>query len=297
MSPRGPLHTDRLAATAMAAAGRLPRGIWQPGAELAGAVLARRPAAPVRRWQLNAETMTGRRPTPAQTRRAVVSWTRTTVTSMQLPSWPGERIDRTVDYDPRQFDALRTAFLGRGAVVAVPHMGSWDLAGAWVARRGIPVTTVAEQLPEAQFRLFVRTREELGMRVHGHREPEVARRLAEDLGGGRLVCLVADRDFSRRGVPVDWQAAGGPVPGSMPPGPAHLAMLTGAALFAAACTYTGPDRMRIEFSPILDPAPSGTRRERAGELTGRLASWFSRRIRDDVEDWHMFQPFFDGTRA
>lgn len=282
----------RLSAATLGLAGHLPDSLWRPGAQLAGSVLARFPTAGVRRWRGNAQTMTGQRPSPAQTRRAVVSWMRTTVTSMQLSRWSGERIDATVDHDPAQLQALRRACRDRGALVALPHMGSWDLAGAWVARRGMPVTTVAEHLPEAEFRLFVRTRERLGMRVLGYREPGTVRHLVEDLSGHRLVCLVADRDLSGGGVPVGWATADGPVPGSMPAGPAHLAVLTGAALIGAACSYRGPDRMRIEFSPILEPAAGGTSRQRVGQLTERLAEWFSAQIRDQVCDWHMFQPFF-----
>lgn len=281
----------------MGAVRHLPRALWWPGAQLAGTALARVPTRPVRQWMLNAETMTGRPPTPVQIRRAVVSWMRTSVTSMQLPDWSTDEIDRQVDYDPARFKVLSTAMRERGVVVALPHMGSWDLAAAWVAGRGVPVSAVAEQLPDAEFALFVRTRQRLGMRVYGHRDPQVMRRLLEDLGEGRLVALVADRDFSRRGVPVRWTTAHGPIPGSMPPGPAHLAVLTGAALIGAVCSYLGPDRMYIEFSDILEPGEEATSRERADALTGRLADWFSPRIRAQIQDWHMFQPFFAGVRA
>jgi KDO2-lipid IV(A) lauroyltransferase len=155
----------------MGAVRHLPRALWWPGAQLAGAVLARVPSRPVRQWMLNAETMTGAPPTPAQTRRAVVSWMRTTVTSMKLPGWSADEIERRVDYDPADLEMLRRAVLGRGAVVALPHMGSWDLAGAWVACHGVPISAVAEQLPDAEFELFARTRRRLGMRVYGHRDP------------------------------------------------------------------------------------------------------------------------------
>ena len=281
----------------MAATRHLPRGVWDPAAQLAGAALSRFPVPAVKQWMLNAETMTGTPPCHAQTRRAVVSWARTLVTSMQLPGWSRERIDQQVDFGPGQFQVLRDAVATRGAVVALPHMASWDLAGAWVAGRGVPISTVAEQLPDAEFELFVRTRERLGMKGYGHRQPQVASRLVADLREGRLISLVADRDFSRRGVAVNWLTATGPVPGSMPPGPAHLAVLTGAALVGVVCSYTSPDRMRIEFSPVLEPADQATSRERAAALTCRLAEWFSPRIAAQVHDWHMFQPFFTGLGA
>src|SRR5699024_3253655 len=35
---------------------------------------------------------------------------------------------------------------GRGVVVALPHMGNWDHAGAWITLQGIPLTTIAQRL-------------------------------------------------------------------------------------------------------------------------------------------------------
>ena len=55
---------------------------------------------------------------------------------------------------------------GRGVVLALPHMGNWDQAGAWVTGTGDPFTTVAERLkPESLFDRFVAYREGLGMEV------------------------------------------------------------------------------------------------------------------------------------
>ncbi|AFV89464.1 Acyltransferase [Acidipropionibacterium acidipropionici ATCC 4875] len=287
---------DGLQAGAIAGLRYCPRALWQPASRAAGALMGAHPAPPVRQWMLNAEVMTGSRPSAGQVRAAVVSWARTQVVSMQLPRWSPGRIAAAVSWDPAALDLLRTAAGSRGAVVALPHMGSWDLAGAWVAGQGLPVTTVAERLPDPQFDLFVRTRNRLGMRVHANTETGVMRHLLDDVSSGRLVCLVADRDLSGSGIATHWRTARGAVDGRIPPGPAHLAVLTGAALIGAACHYTDPTHMRIDFSPVLEPPPTGSSRRRAGALTDRLAEWFSMRIRDHVLDWHMFQPFFDGVR-
>ena len=85
---------------------------------------------------------------------------------------------------------------GRGVVAALPHMGNWDQAGAWITLRGIPLTTVAERLrPESLFQRFTAVRERLGMEVlpltrgGGTTVGTLARRLR----AGGLVCLLADR--------------------------------------------------------------------------------------------------------
>src|SRR5205807_9539492 len=35
---------------------------------------------------------------------------------------------------------------GAGAIMALPHLGSWDLAGAWLVQQGFPLTVVVEPL-------------------------------------------------------------------------------------------------------------------------------------------------------
>src|SRR4051794_8599640 len=72
---------------------------------------------------------------------------------------------------PRRFrlvegeDRLSVAITsGRGVICALPHMGNWDLAGAWVNQVHAPLTTVVERLkPEALFDRFVDYRRSLGM--------------------------------------------------------------------------------------------------------------------------------------
>ena len=51
-------------------------------------------------------------------------------------------------------------------MLALPHLGNWDFAGAWLAGQGYTVTVVAEPLePPELFEWFVETRRRLGMRV------------------------------------------------------------------------------------------------------------------------------------
>ncbi len=118
---------------------------------------------------------------------------------------------------------------GRGAILALPHSGNWDIAGVWLTNTYGKFTTVAERLkPESLYQRFVDYRESLGFEVlpltGGARPPfEV---LAERLRDNRLVCLMSDRDLTRSGVQVDFFGE----PTRFPAGPAKLAVETGAAL-------------------------------------------------------------------
>ena len=56
---------------------------------------------------------------------------------------------------------------GRGVILALPHMGNYDLAGAWLIAKGAGSTTVvAERLkPESVYDRFAAFREGLGVEV------------------------------------------------------------------------------------------------------------------------------------
>ncbi|QZA06092.1 phosphatidylinositol mannoside acyltransferase [Mycolicibacter heraklionensis] len=172
---------------------------------------------------------------------------------------------------------------GRGAVLALPHSGNWDMAGVWLAQTHGGFTTVAERLkPESLYRRFLAFRESLGFEVlplsGGPRPPfEI---LAERLCDNGLVCLMADRDLTRSGVPVDFFGEST----RMPAGPAKLALATGAALLPAHCWFEGAG-WAVRIGPPLD-CSSGD----VGVITQALADTFAEGIAAYPQDWHMMQP-------
>lgn len=205
--------------------------------------------------------------------------------AFRLPSWTGSRIVDSVVTTNEQ--PLRRAYAaGQGAIVALPHMANWDHAGAWACLTGMPVTTVAEQLrPESLFTRFVAYREQLGMQVIPlTRGTDPMGTLAAALRGGRLVCLVADRDLTGQGEVISLLGEDA----RLPLGPAALARRTGAPLVAATLRFTGP-LLRIDFS---DPIPVGRGRTGLVTTTQGIADVFSRGIREAPVDWHMLQPVF-----
>jgi phosphatidylinositol dimannoside acyltransferase len=186
-----------------------------------------------------------------------------------------------------QFDELKSAIAdGRGVVLALPHVGNWDAAAAWVVSNGWPMVTVAERLkPEGLYRQFMAYREKLGMEVipltGGPRAPLDA--LADRLAEGWVVCLLGDRDLSKRGVEVTF--FGGRT--RMPAGPAILAVRTGAPLFAVDLFFE-PTRTRARLRRI-DPPVEGALDVRVKQTTQLMADAFAAGIADHPQDWHMLQ--------
>ncbi|MEU4795526.1 phosphatidylinositol mannoside acyltransferase [Streptomyces sp. NPDC023327] len=213
------------------------------------------------------------------------SYLRYWMESFRLPSWSRERIRDGVDVTGVHH---LTAGLeaGKGVVVALPHLGNWDLAGAWVAGKlDTPFTTVAERLkPESLYDRFVAYRESLGMEVLPHTGGAAFGTLARRLRAGGLVCLVADRDLSASGVEVKFFGD----TARMPAGPAMLAQHTGAALLPVTLWYDGPV-MRGRIHPPVDVPETGTRAEKTSAMTQALADAFATGIAEHPEDWHMLQ--------
>lgn len=195
-------------------------------------------------------------------------------------------VDRvTGDGDDRIRDAVAS---GRGMILSLPHMGNWDLAGAWLATTHTRFTTVAERLePESLFERFVEFRESLGMEVipltGGERPPYDV--LADRLRAGGSLCLLGDRDLTSTGIEVEFFGARA----RMPAGPAALAHDTGAVLLPVTISY--PDRWHMinRIHPEIAVPTTGTRDEKIRTMTQRVADAFAEGIAEHPQDWHMLQ--------
>jgi lauroyl/myristoyl acyltransferase len=214
------------------------------------------------------------------------SYLRYWMESFRLPAWSPERVKAGFEAEDLHHltDGLAS---GRGVVIALPHLGNWDLAGAWVTTElETPFTTVAERLkPETLYDRFVAYREGLGMEVLPHSGGTTFGTLARRLRDGGMVCLVADRDLSASGVEVKFF---GDV-ARMPAGPALLAQQTGALLLPVTLWYDDSPIMRGRIHPPIEVPETGTKAEKTSVMTQALADAFATGIADHPEDWHMLQ--------
>jgi KDO2-lipid IV(A) lauroyltransferase len=81
---------------------------------------------------------------------------------------------------------------GKGAVLVTGHIGNWELAGAYVAARGIPLDAIVRGMGNPLFEAYLNhTREVIGMTVV--HDSEAVRRTPRSLRAGRAVAFVADQ--------------------------------------------------------------------------------------------------------
>jgi KDO2-lipid IV(A) lauroyltransferase len=225
----------------------------------------------------------------ALSRAALQSYSRYWLEAFRLPVIGPERIQADMHaIGEERLQANLAA--GRGVIVALPHMGNYEQAGAWIVGRGVgQFTTVAERLkPESLFQRFLTFREGLGFEVlpasGGDSRFGV---LAQRLRAGGLVCLVSDRDVTGGGIEVDFFGERA----RMMAGPAALAVQTGAALLPTTLWFDGSGwgaNIQEEI-PVPD---GGTRRDKVAAMTQQLARVYEAGIREHPQDWHMLQRVF-----
>jgi KDO2-lipid IV(A) lauroyltransferase len=215
-------------------------------------------------------------------RQAMSSYLRYWCDTFRIQDWSVSEIQESVTLTRGELllDPMRE---GWGVVIALPHSGNWDHAGAYFCSLGIPLVTVAERLkPEALFQRFLRYRQAMGFEVLSIDSRSFAT-LIKRAREKRLIALVSDRDLSASGIDVAFFGS----TARMPAGPALLAIKTGIPLVVAHVSYTRSG-IQIEFTSV-EVAVDGSESERVALTTQRMASLFEKGIAAHPQDWHMLQ--------
>ena len=216
------------------------------------------------------------------TQKGMRSYLRYWCDTFRIQNWSRDKIlaSVTTSNDHLLIDRMKN---NQGVVVALPHSGNWDHAGAYFCAQGIPLVTVAERLkPEALFQKFVAHRSRMGFEVLSidNRSFVTLLKRAEEK---RLIALVADRDLSKSGIDVQFFGH----PARMPAGPALLAVKTGIPLIVAHVSYT-ESGIHIDFHDV-PLETQGSDDEKISYLVQRCAELFEVGISAHPEDWHMLQ--------
>jgi len=274
---------------------RLPEPAAEAAFRFCADIAWRRQGAGVQLLENNLRRVLGPDATGAQlralSRESIRSYARYWLEVFRLPVIPLERLNEGMNASGEVDVALAHLAAGRGVIFALPHMGNWDQAGAWIIGQGAgSFTTVMERLkPESLYERFVAFREGLGMEVlpaSGGGRPFAI--LARRLRTGKLVCLPCDRDITGHGLEVDFFGE----KARMAPGPAALAVQTGAALMPVVLWFEEDGGWGVRVGAEIPVPDEGNRKERIAVMTQELARFFEDGIREHPQDWHMLQRVF-----
>jgi KDO2-lipid IV(A) lauroyltransferase len=182
---------------------------------------------------------------------------------------------------------------GSGVILALPHLGGFDFAAAWLAGRGVPPAVVVESVdPPELFEWFADVRRSIGMDVIPL-GPGAASGVIRALRANRIVCLLSDRDIAGDGVAVELFGE----MTTLPAGPATLALRTGAPLVPTGVYFRPRGGHSVYIGPPVAVDRRGSLREDVGRVTQDLAHRFEALVRVAPEQWHVMQPNWPSDRA
>jgi KDO2-lipid IV(A) lauroyltransferase len=193
---------------------------------------------------------------------------------------PDELIERVTLEGRDHLDAALAR--GCGVIMAVPHMGSWDMAGAYAGAIGYQISAVTERFPGSLNDAVVQTRQRFGLDVIMLGRAAV-RAITDALHANHIVALLCDLEQGP-GVDVRFFGRRAIVPG----GPAALALKTGAVLMPANQYLVSPGRHTIHLDPPLSIGEGDTKEH----LMQRVVDRFEDFIRERPDQWYAFRPMF-----
>jgi KDO2-lipid IV(A) lauroyltransferase len=173
---------------------------------------------------------------------------------------------------------------GRGVIMVTPHLGPYELGGAYLASLGLPVHAMVEDIDPDTNAALASYRRATGMQLISRRSG--VRQTLRLLKEGQIVLLVADRVVGEgsEGVDVAWGAGRRAVP----TGPAAFALATGAPIVPGYIVRQ-PAGSRTRYLVHLD-APivaDGTSRD---DLTRDVAARLADAVCQYPDQWYVFQP-------
>lgn len=279
------------------AARRLPGSAADVAARVMGAGMATADVGRRRLVERHLERVNGR-PLPARTRRAMArqafeSYARYWVEAFRLGDLSPSYVDDHFTHEGLSHvdDALA---VGKGAILALPHLGGWEFAGAWMHNHGYELTVVVEPLqPPELFEWFVALREALGLKVVALGN-DAGTSVLGALRRNEVVCLLCDRDIGGNGVEVDFFGERTTLPG----GPATISLRTGAALLPTAVYFTDDGGHHgVVHPPLALDRSGGGLRSDVARVTQSLAGELEVLIRRAPHQWHLMQPNWPSDRA
>ena len=177
----------------------------------------------------------------------------------------------------------------KGCIIVSAHLGNWELAGAVLAKLGYPLSIVAlpHQDPKVN-QFFNAQREFFGTTVIP--TTTAIRRCLEHLRDNRLLAILAERDFTQHGIPMDFFG----YPTMIPKGAAIFSLRTGAPIIPAFFIRTQNDDYDIELlKPIYPPVLTKAKYSDSDmvDMMRQYVSIIEQEIRKHPDQWLIFRKF------
>lgn len=215
------------------------------------------------------------------------SYARYYLESFRLPVLSKRQVEASFSIEGFDEHVVSALDRGKGAIIALPHLGGWEWAGRWVADQGHRLSVVVEPLePVELFEWFADLRRQFGMKVIPL-GPDAGSDCVKALRDNQILCLLSDRDLTGTGVSVDFFGERT----TLPAGPATLALRCDAPLLPAAVYFSNrTSGHHAIIRPPIDCSREAGLRQDVSRITQTLAEELEDLIRKAPEQWHLLQP-------
>ncbi|MBI4708542.1 MAG: lysophospholipid acyltransferase family protein [Candidatus Omnitrophica bacterium] len=175
----------------------------------------------------------------------------------------------------------------KGVIVLTAHLGNWELGGVVIALSGYPLGVVA--LPHKDKlvnNFFNNQRESKGIKVIPL--GKAVRSCLNLLSQNKLIALVGDRDFTERGVVMDFFNK----KAIFPEGPAAFCLKTGADILPGFMIRNPDDTFTLKIDKPIDFTPTGNKEKDTKDIISIYLKIFEGYIRKYPDQWYMFRRFW-----
>jgi len=177
----------------------------------------------------------------------------------------------------------RALRLRRGLIFVTGHLGNWELGGAYLAARGVPLDAIARRMSNPLFdRYLTETRSRIGMVVV--HDAEAVRRTPRSLRNGRAVAFLADQGvlgLASTFVPFFGR------PAKTPRGPAVFALRLQVPIVFGVAVRQRSGKFRLALEPV-EVEDTGNRDRDVDAIVARYTAALERWVRRYPEQyfWH-----------
>lgn len=208
---------------------------------------------------------------------------RTSVETAILPSYDPKQIIELFE-DVQGWNIVEALLSrGKGLIIVTGHLGNWELGGAYIAARGLPIDAVARHMANPLFdRYLTRTRQRIGMSVV--HDEEAVRRVPRSLRGGRAVAFLVDQGAV--GLASTWVPFFGRY-AKTPRGPAVFALRLDAPIVFGVALRRPSGRFQLSFEHI-EARDTGDREADVDRIVADYTAALERCVRRAPEQyfWH-----------
>lgn len=199
---------------------------------------------------------------------------RTTIETAVLPAFSREQViamfSRVDGWDIVQ----RAMGQGRGILFVTGHLGNWELAGSYLAARGIPIEAVARRMQNPLFdRYLTETRRRIGMSVI--HDADAVKRVPRAMRENHAVAFLVDQGAV--GLASTWVPFFGRY-AKTPRGPAVFALRLGAPVIFGAALRQPDGRYALGFEEVK-VQPTGDREADVDRIVADYTATLERWVR------------------